>query len=234
MDMLRVGIVAEGPTDMSVLEEIMKTIVLEIEFVRIQPAGTMSSQFGNGWLGVKKWCKRYGPELESYMIDTPSQKMDLLVIHADCSMADKEGAERPCPPASDTAEALKKAIEQSWLGRDPVPEFVVLATPAMSSDAWVAAAFEEPYPNLLSIECDKAVEDEFVKRKIFRRKTRFRMRNGHNIREVQVKKNTDVYDPMAVRCGQFIDSVCSLCPQAESFRSNFQAAVARTSPPSAP
>jgi hypothetical protein len=229
--MLHVGIVAEGPTDMSVLEEIMRTVVPEIDFLRIQPAETLSSQFGNGWLGVKKWCKRYGSELESYMSETPSRKLDLLVIHADCSMADKEGADRVCPPASDTADALRKVIEQSWLGRDPIPEFVVLATPAMSSDAWVAAAFDEPHPNLSSIECDKGVEDEFVKRKIFRRKSRFRMRNGKQIKEVQVKKNTEIYGPMAARCGQCIDLVCSYCTQAEVFRSHFQDAVQRIVPP---
>ena len=33
--MIRVGIVAEGPTDISVLEAIMRTIVAEIEFVHI-------------------------------------------------------------------------------------------------------------------------------------------------------------------------------------------------------
>jgi hypothetical protein len=232
--MLRVGIVAEGPTDMFVLEEIMKTVVADIEFVRIQPNETLSSPFGHGWLGVKKWCKRYGLNLEAYLIDTPSRELDLLVIHADCSMAHNESTDRPCPPAADTAEALKQVIGLSWLGRDPVPDFVVLATPAMTSDAWVAAAFEEPYPNLSAIECDKAVEDEFVKRKIFRRKARFRMRDGRKIKEIQVKKDTALYGPMAVRCGQAIDSVCIHCPQAEAFRSNFRTAVARALPPLAP
>ena len=104
----------------------------------------------------------------------------------------------------------------------------------MSSDAWVIAAFEEPCPNLTAIECDKAIEDEFLKRKIFRRKSETRMRNGRKIKESRVKKDTKRYGPMAVRCGQLIDQVCAHCPQAEAFRSNFRDAVARTLPPSSP
>ena len=103
----------------------------------------------------------------------------------------------------------------------------------MSSDAWVIAAFEEPYPNLDAIECDKAIEDEFARRKIFRRKTGVRMRNGRKIKESRVQKQTDLYGPMAALCGQAIDHVCNHCPQAEAFRSNFRIAVARSLPPQA-
>ncbi len=227
--MLRVGIIAEGSTDFLVLEEIMKTVTPDIEFVRIHPA-PVPSRLGNGWRGVKAWCQENGPDLEVYLAGVRSQPLNLLVIHADCSMADKLGANRPCPPAEDTAMALKQMIETNWLGRVPLPEFVILATPAMSSDAWVVAAFEEPYPNLGSIECDLAIEDEFVRRGIFRRKSDIRMRNGRRVKESRVKKSTALYRPMAVICGQAIDSVCTHCPQAEGFRSSFRVAVERTLP----
>jgi len=159
--MLRVGIVAEGSTDFLVLEEIMKTVTPDIGFVRIHPAPASSSRLGNGWRGVKAWCQENGPELEAYLVGVRSQPLSLLVIHADCSMADKLGADRPCPPAADTALAVRQTIETTWLGRVPLPEFVVLAKPAMSSDAWVIAAFEEPYPNLDSIECDLVVHQPY-------------------------------------------------------------------------
>jgi hypothetical protein len=231
--MFRVGIIAEGPTDFLVLEEIMKTVTPDIEFLHIHPAPAVSSRLGNGWRGVKAWCQENGPELETYLAGVQSRPLNLLVIHTDCSMADKLGADRPCPPASDTALALKQVIEETWLCRVPLPEFVILATPAMSSDAWVVAAFEEPHPNLAAIECDKAIEDEFVRRKIFRRRTDVRMRNGRKIKESRVQKKTELYGPMAARCGQAIDLVCTHCPQAEEFRSNFRVAVARSLPPEA-
>lgn len=167
------------------------------------------------------------------MVGVPSKPLNLLVIHADCSMADKLGADRPCPPAADTAMALARIVETNWLGRVPLPEFVVLATPAMSTDAWVVAAFEDPYPNLGSIECDRAIEDEFVRRKLFRRITEIRMRNGLKIKETRIKKSTALYGPMAIRCGQIIDSVSIHCPQADVFRLNFRAAVERSLPPQA-
>jgi hypothetical protein len=232
--MLRVGIVAEGPSDWLVLEEVMKTVHPDIEFVRLQPNQTLFAGIGQGWKGVRAWCQKNGQRLGLIMQGLIDRPIQILVIHADCSMADEEGADRPCPPASETAGALKRVIEQSWLNLDPFPEFVVLATPAMSSDAWVIAAFEQPIPNLALIECDKAIEDEFVRRRIFRKREQVRMRKGRKIKEFQVKKNTEIYGPMAVRCGQVIDQVCAHCPQAEAFRINFQAAVARSSPPSAP
>lgn len=231
--MLRVGIVAEGATDFLVLEAIMKTVTPELEFVHIHPAPAPVSRFGNGWRGVKAWCEENGPELETYRRGITSEALDLLVIHVDCSMADKLGVERPCPPANDTALELKQTIEETWLGRVPPPEFVVLATPAMSSDAWVISAFDDPYSNLSSIECDKAAEDEFVRRKIFRRKPDVRMRNGRKVKETRVHKKPKLYEPMAERCGLLIDQVCTHCPQAEAFRSNFRVAVARSLPPQA-
>jgi hypothetical protein len=220
--MLRVGIIAEGETDFLVLEEIMKTITAELEFVHIHPAPAVDSGFGRGWRGVKAWCEENGPEIETYLSGVPSRALNLIVTHADCSMADKAKVAQPCPPASDTAVALAKVIETEWLGRNPKPDFVVIATPSQSIEAWVVAAFDPPYANLADIECDRAAEDELIKRRILKKKS-----NG------QPRKQVHKYAPLAGKMVNVIDSVCSLCPQAEAFRSNFQAAVARTSPPSA-
>ena len=212
--MLRVGIVAEGPSDWIVLEEVMKAVHAEIEFVRLQPDQTLTS-LGQGWRGVRAWCTENGPRLELLMTGLTGRPLHILVIHADCSMADKAGAAHPCPPASDTALALGEIIEVRWLGRAPRLDFVVIATPAQSSDAWAIATFDPPYANLAGIECDKAVEDEFIRRKLLKRK------NG------QVKKPSRIYEAIAARIGQSIDLICSHCLQAETFRSDFRVAVAR-------
>jgi hypothetical protein len=151
----------------------------------------------------------------------PGRPLHILVIHADCSIADKAKVERPCPPASDTAAAVAKVIEAEWLRRDPRPEFIVIATPAQSSDAWVVATFDPPYAKLVNIECDKAVEDEFIIRRLLRR------------RDGQIKKQAKIYAPIAAKIGRDIDSVCKHCLQAEVFRSNFRVAVARALPPQA-
>ncbi len=213
--MLRVGIVAEGPSDWIVLEEVMKTVHADIEFERLRPDMTLLSGSPFGWRGVKAWCEEHGARLELLMRGIPGRPLHLVVIHADCSMADKARVERPCPPAADTASALGRVIEAEWLGRDPRPEFVVVATPSKSSDAWVVATLNPPFANLSSIECDKAVEEELVRRRLLRKK------------DGQVKKQARVYAPIAAGIGPAIDSLCLHCPQAEVFRSNFRAAVAQ-------
>lgn len=110
--MLRVGIVAEGPSDWLVLEEVMKTVHAEIEFVHLQPNQTLYSSLGQGWRGVRAWCVKNGPRLELIMNGDTASPLHILVIHADCSMADKAKVDRPCPPASDTAVALGIVIER--------------------------------------------------------------------------------------------------------------------------
>jgi hypothetical protein len=117
---------------------------------------------------------------------------------------------------------LKEVIVHSWLCRDPVPEFVVFATPAMSSDAWVVATLDPPYANLASIECDKGAEDELIRRRLLKRKS-----------DGRPKKQAVKYAPIAARIGPSIDHVCTHCPQAEALRSNFRDAVARSLPPQA-
>jgi hypothetical protein len=220
--MLRVGIVAEGPSDWIVLQEVMKTVHSETEFVRLHPNQILSSRLGQGWRGVKAWCVENRSQLDLIMAGGGESPLNVLVIHADCSMANKAKLDRPCPPASDTAIGLARAIEIEWLGCDPRPEYIVIATPSQSSDAWVVATFDPPYANLADIECDKAVEEEFVRRKLLRR------------RDGQVKKPAKLYSPLASRINQTIELVCHHCSQAEEFRKNFRAAVARSLPPSSP
>lgn len=218
--MLRVGIVAEGNTDWIVLEEVMKTVHADIESFRLHPNLTLNSYLGQGWRGVQAWCVENGPQLELLMNADPSRPLHVLVVHADCSMADKVGEERLCPPASETAQALTKVIETEWLCRDPRPEFVLIATPSKSSDAWVVAALDPPYANLSDVECDFLVEREFRRRKLLERKS-----------DGGVRKQPWRYAPIAARIGPAIETVCTHCPQAEAFRSSFRNAVARTLPP---
>jgi hypothetical protein len=220
--MLRVGLVAEGRSDFLVLEQVMKKVQANIECVEVHPNHIPILGLGNGWKGVRGWCRRYGAQLELFMSGFADKPLHILVIHADCSMADKEGAEHPCPAASTTATALVEVITKTWLNRHPLPDFVVIATPSKSSDAWVIATFDPPYSNLVDLECDKGAEDEFVRRKLLKRK------------DGKPKKHIPTYRRLAERIDTGIDLVYAHCPQAEAFRTNFQAAVARTSPPSAP
>lgn len=212
--MLRVGLVAEGKSDRLMLEAMMRALHPDIGFDSIRPDMTLVSRSPHGWRGVKAWCLEQGSRLEAFMRGVKGKELDLLVIHADCSMAHNEGADRPCPPAGDTADSLRKIIVEKWLGLSTQPFFVLVTNPAMTTDAWVVSALEPPYSGLAGIECDKSVENELVKRHLLRKK------------DGEVKKPEERYRPLAIQAAQRLDVVCNHCAQAARFRDEFRVAVA--------
>ena len=211
--MMRVGIVAEGQSDFQVLEASMRAVRPDSQFVRLQPDVTLSNP-RNGWRGVKFWCEENGPRLESIMTGVVGNPLHLLVVHVDCSMADKVSAERPCPPATDTSAALRQVVGATWINLSPIPQFVLIACPAQSHESWIVATLDPPYQSLANLECDKAVEDELARRKLLRRNAKG-----------EVKKQAIRYQPLADRVGQMFDLVCERCGTAAEFRRLFLSAV---------
>lgn len=136
------GIVAEGARDFLVLEAIIKKLCPAVEKVLLIHPRTdeLSPSTVTGWTGVQYWCQRYGPRLILFMRDY-GEPLDLLVIHLDASIAHNPAInlERPCPPASDTTDALRGLVIQ-WIGGQ-LPHNVIVAVPSKTSDAWVCAAF---------------------------------------------------------------------------------------------
>jgi hypothetical protein len=220
--MLRVGIVAEGKSEWFVLEEMMRAIHSDIEFQRLRPDLTLVSGSPHGWRGVRAWCRELGGQLETFMTGVEGKRLDLLVIHVDCSMAHNEEADRPCPPALDTADALRKIVIQQWLGHPKQPPFVVVTHPSKTTDAWVVAALEPPYKKLANIECEPAAENELVARGLLRKK------------DGEVKKPEARYLPLAQQMAQQLATVCTHCTQAARFVAEFQAAIPVVADPSAP
>lgn len=197
--MLRVGIVAEGKSDWLALEEFLRAVHPDVEFERIRPDFTPVSRSPFGWRGVKAWCRENGQRLEILMTGVLGRPLHLILIHVDCSMAHNEGADRPCPPHSATADALREIVVRSWLGVPVQPPFVLVVTPSLQTDAWVAAALEPPYEGPVSIECDPDVEGELARRRLLRRK------------DGEVKKQEAKYRPLALQMAQQLDRVCALC-----------------------
>jgi hypothetical protein len=210
--MLRVGIVAEGKSEWFVLEEMMREIHPDIDFQRIRP-DISATGIPYGWRGVKAWCQEFGGRLGTFMTGVQGKKLDLLVIHADCSMAHNEGAARPCPPAADTVDALRDVVVTRWLGLAAQPPFVLVTHPSRSTDAWVVASLEPPYKRLATIECDDAVENELVARHLLRKK------------DGEVKKPENRYRPLAEDSAKHMDKVRAHCTQAARFIEEFRAAA---------
>jgi hypothetical protein len=136
------------------------------------------------------------------------------VIAVDCSMAHNVGARRACPPAKDTADALRKVLLQEWLGLPVLPSFVVVSTPAQMADTWVLVALDPPYSGVGPIECDGRVEQEFVARHLLRKK------------DGEVKKPEARYRPLAAAMARRLDHVCASCAEAARFLADLKIATA--------
>jgi hypothetical protein len=217
--MIRIGIVAEGKSEWLVLEAVMRVLHDEIDFVRIRPDLDMLSGQPFGWRGVKAWCSENGNTLGAFMKGVRSKPLDLMVIHCDCSMAHNVSANRPCPPARDTADALRDVIVREWLRLDTIPVFVVLTTPSRTMDAWVVSVLDPPHEEATCIECLEAVENVLVARHLLRKK------------DGEVKKQEARYRPLAERVAAELPTARARCTEAERFVVEFQAALAACAPP---
>ena len=200
---MRVGIVTEGPSDFRALSAVLESVVPGAEMQHLWPE-TPAIGRPTGWRGVKSWCLENGSRLEVLLRGVPGREIDVLVVHVDCSMADKPGARRPCPPARDTADALRAVVFQDWIGR-VAPCWLIVVTPAQTTDAWVVAALEPAYTPTITLECDQAVENELVRRKLLRRK-------GD-----EVKKPAAVYAGLVKQIVDRLSTVRSLCLEADRF-----------------
>ncbi len=216
---VRFAVVTEGPSDLLVLRAVVQKLVPDAVVVPVHPEVPLSAYpeygaarggagRGSGWRGVKAWCQDYGATLELFMTAVVGEEYDALVIHVDASMADKIGAERDCPPARSTTDALRGAVTTGWLARDVLPATVILATPSKSTDAWVVSALPRPPAN---IECDKAIENELVRRRHLRR------------RDGEVKKTRKAYEPLARKVADRWSDVRRHCTEAQRFGAEVEA-----------
>lgn len=209
---MRIGIVAEGPSDCAVLEVLIRATLPGTDIERIRPDMTLESHSPHGWRGVRAWCQENGQQLTLLMTGVIDRKLDAIVVHADCSMLHNvDENEYECPPAQTAADALRLIIARDWLQRHPLPPTVVVVTPAQQTDAWIVAALDPPYANLASIECEDGIDSELVRRRLLRRK------------EGEVKKNGRAMAPLLQLLEERLDIVYEVCSEAVRFRDDIAA-----------
>ena len=159
---LRIAASVEGPTDVIVLEAVLKALLpdADFEFQTLQPEGSVafdSAPFngtGVGWVGVYRWSLQAAREGGGSVSGSSAlSNHDVLIVHVDADVASETYAsgkirdaprddlpcEQPCPPPDKTTNALR-AVVLNWLGEHGCPPRVVLCTPSKSTEAWVLAA----------------------------------------------------------------------------------------------
>ena len=212
--MARIGLVAEGPSEFAFMEALVTQVFGGAEVRQIHPDATLVSAFGNGWKGVRAWCRENGSRLETVMRGIEGDELDVLVVHADCSMAHNVDARHPCPPASNTADALQAVIITEWLGADECPSNVVIMTPAQSTDTWffVGAGYGDNAA-FDPLECSLAIEHELARLKHYRWKAG------------EVKKSRRASEHLASLTAAAWGTVVGKCREAERFSEALAAAL---------
>ena len=159
---LRIATAVEGPTDVIVLQAILRALLPDTDFVfqTLQPEASVafgSASFGTmgaGWVGVYRWSRQAACEGGGSVSGSSAlSNHDVLIVHVDADVASETYArgnirdapcgdlpcKKPCPPPCGTTNALR-AVVLNWLGEHECPPRIVLCTPSKSTEAWVLAA----------------------------------------------------------------------------------------------
>lgn len=175
-EVLRVALVAEGPTDQVVIEAALKAMLDPRPVVvhQLQPERSLAFEsfgsLGTGWVGVYRWCQQAVRRGQGRLSGDALLfgQWDLLVIHLDVDVAEKSYAdgsltpsaldgtlpcERPCPPATSAANALL-AVLLTWCREPTLPPCTVACLPSKNTEAWVLAALFPGDPAVArTLEC---------------------------------------------------------------------------------
>ena len=209
---LRVGLAAEGPTDLVILVAALDAILGEIQPRYLQPQSDAlpdgdAGEHGGGWKGVRSWCS------EARGNGTWSMALEnnhVVVVHVDADIAgDAEiNVEKPCPPPADTVDALRPVVA-GWIG-GPLEPKCVLCVPSKATDVWLVAALGFP-----AGECDAnpAAMLRLVEGKP-------KPVSGH-----KPKKHAAGYRRLAPQVGRQWALVRACCAQAEQFHVDTRAAA---------
>ncbi|OPA84777.1 hypothetical protein BFW86_23790 [Pseudomonas fluorescens] len=173
MSDLRIALIAEGKTDLVVVEAALKAILLEPFVLKLIQPEASSRELGEGWGGVAKWCHQSVERGEGVLDDDPTLFLyDFYIIHLDADVAGMTYAharleelaqqhswgalpcQMPCPVAQDSVTALRSVL-LSWLGNAVPTSKTVICIPSKAIESWLAAAILPATATALTdIECN--------------------------------------------------------------------------------
>jgi len=168
-ELVRVALVAEGPTDKVVVESVLANLLGGRSFIlkQLQPEESLPfGPVGTGWVGVYRWCRQTVARSGRLRDDILYLAYDVVVLHLDADVAGKRYAdgriedaiqdlpcERTCPPPSASTNPLRDVLLR-WVGERTVPPQTVLCTPSKTMEAWVLKAlFPDDIAVTRGVEC---------------------------------------------------------------------------------
>jgi|GEM_PF-1461327 len=237
---LRVGFVAEGPTDFVALNAAVRALFGDVDYTPtlISPLvdKSLAAQTGGGWAKVYLWCRQMlsdsgGNARNSSLF----QQHEILVIQVDADVADKRYTDdqrimnppqdlplnmpcarpctTPCPRPREITDALR-AVVLGWLNETSTPPQTVICIPSRSIETWVLVALfpNDPTAKRANIECRRDCD--------VRLKTHGLIKSGQKlINEYRANEKA-----MAAAWGH----VRGRCAEAERFSQEFLALVPAT------
>ena len=215
---LTIAIVAEGPTDISIIKAIVRKVIPgDHRFLNLQPDLSRTSGFGaygGGWKGVVRWCKSIPEDfgdIHKFMIGlTPA--IDLLVIHVDADIAREQeiSCYFPCPPVRDTVTNIEKLILQ-WLKETVLSNRIVFCIPADNTEAWILYAYDQetPFhnPPVSFLECLKKPDYEISKQGYNRPNRLLKRRDDGKPKKV-VRDYENMHIPVVLSKWDEIKTIC--------------------------
>jgi hypothetical protein len=226
----RVAVVAEGPTDLVMIEAALEAILLPRTFVitLLQPEPTRPI-LGTGWGGVLKWCMSFRSQGAATLDADPTlSQFDLVIIHVDADVADKSYADygpevaqlaanepglpcaQPCPPPDDTVAALQEVVK-GWLGVADPGQKAVLCMPSKSSESWLVAALLPERGDLVAgLECRTDLAERLLQLP----------------KAMRIRKTERQYRDKADAITRHWPSVTDLCTQARLFEQDVRGVFA--------
>ncbi len=240
---LSIALVAEGKTDLIVIDAALKAIVGRPFVLTLLQPETRDSlggagRFGGGWGGVYRWCRQLISMRYSVDANPSLAGFDLVLLHVDADVAGKSyteaniydgrtdlPCERPCPPAEESVDRLREVL-MGWIDMGPadrLPERWVFCLPSKCTEAWVVAALYGATKDeiLERLECSLVLENWLSRRP--KGEGKIIKWNGK-----EYKKIRSAYRGIAKRITNNWRTVYEHCPQSSRFANEVQMGIRRT------
>ena len=235
---LIVGVVAEGPTDLEVLEEYMSAWLeqldgcIDLEVRPLQPVvDATSGHYGDGgWTWVRTWCTENPPQVRADLFQPMFENerpLNLLLVQLDGDVVGEYASPYPDVTVPDNPDAptrgtIVEHILAKWLWNsteqrrsDPHEGRHCLVATVRALETWIVAGLDHSIRNPEEIENPEQV--------LMNLEPRLRTKLDGGVR--RLRKNPQAWLMLAKKTRTELEHIKSVCPQCDKFLTHVGAAI---------